>query len=265
ANQKHFFAMTVRSGELYAGLQGNDLYAYWKRFDDRLALVAPNIETRSTGDQESRDSVNRLFTDRVILDVPIVCMGPNGQPVIDMDAMLLGSAGTFFGRSAQGLNQRLAAISNLKAFPQNVEIAFEAPVAGGIFKTFHYSLSLIPERNGYKPRVADERVGYFVTAFRDLGKFRDDEKWTRYINRWRLEKADPSLKLSPPKEPIVFYVEHTTPVRYRRFIRDGALYWNKAFEKIGIVDAIEIRYQDKSTGAHMEKDPEDVRYNFIRW
>src|SRR5690606_25850136 len=70
---------------------------------------------------------------------------------------------------------------------------------------------------------------------------------------------------SPPKEPIVFYVEHTTPVRYRRFIRDGALYWNKAFEKIGIVDAIEIRYQDKSTGAHMEKDPEDVRYNFIRW
>ena len=24
-------------------------------------------------------------------------------------------------------------------------------------------------------------------------------------------------------------------------------------------------YQDKATGAHMDKDPEDVRYNFIRW
>lgn len=265
ANQKHFFAMTIRSGELYAGLQGNDIYAYWKRFDDRMALIAPNIETRSTGDQESKDSVNRLFTDHVILDVPIACIGPNGQPVIDMDAMLLGNATTFFGRSAQGLNQRLASISTLKAFPENVEIAFQAPVGDGTFKIFHYSLSLIPDRNGYKPREADDRVGYFVTSFRDLGKFRDDEKWTRYINRWRLEKADPSLKLSPPKEPIVFYVEHTTPVRYRRFIRDGALYWNKAFEKIGIVDAIEVRFQDKTTGAHMEKDPEDVRYNFIRW
>ena len=61
------------------------------------------------------------------------------------------------------------------------------------------------------------RVGYFTVSWRDLGKFRDDEVWQRYVTRWNLEKADPSLKLSPPKEPIVFYLEHTVPVRYRRF------------------------------------------------
>ncbi len=26
-----------------------------------------------------------------------------------------------------------------------------------------------------------------------------------------------------------------------------------------------IEYQDAESGVHMEKDPEDVRYNFIRW
>ncbi|MBL8990504.1 MAG: zinc-dependent metalloprotease, partial [Phycisphaerae bacterium] len=93
----------------------------------------------------------------------------------------------------------------------------------------------------------------------------EDDKWVRYINRWHLEKADPRLKVSPPKKPIVFYVEHTVPVRYRRYVREGALWWNKAFEKVGITDAVEVYFQDKSTGAHMDKDPEDVRYNFLRW
>ncbi|MEL7237988.1 MAG: zinc-dependent metalloprotease, partial [Planctomycetota bacterium] len=48
--------------------------------------------------------------------------------------------------------------------------------------------------------------------------------------------------------------------------REGAEYWNRAFaEECGILNAIEIRQQDKSSGSHMDKDPEDVRYNFIRW
>ncbi len=87
----------------------------------------------------------------------------------------------------------------------------------------------------------------------------------RYINRWNVQKADPKLKMSPPKKPIVFYVEHTTPVRYRRWVRDGILEWNKAFENVGIVNAIEVYQQDADTGAHMEKDPEDARYNFFLW
>ena len=263
--QRHFFAMTVSSGELFAGLQGNDLYVYWKRYDNRLALIAPELNTRSTGDAESRTSVERIFTDRVLLDVPILTMGPAGGPVIDFNNLPLGSAGTFFGSSARGLNPRLATITRAKAFPENIVVAFEAPTAGGILKSFTYSISLLKGSPSYKPREADPRVGYFTTSYRDLGKFSDDEKWVRYINRWHIEKQDPSRRLSPPKEPIVFYVEHTVPIRYRRFVRQGIDYWNKAFENIGIVDAIEVRYQDAESGAHMEKDPEDVRYNFIRW
>ncbi len=264
--QKHFFAMTVAGGETFAGLQAGDLYVYWKKYGkDRLALVTPQVSVRSSGDQESRDSVEMIFTDRVITDVPIKAKGPSGQPVIDMNDLLVGNARTFFGGAAAGLNQRLVEVKKAKAFPQNIELAFNAPTAGGTLKTFHYSISLIEGTPGFRPREADQRLGYFTTTYRDLGKFDRDEVNKRYINRWHLEKADPKLKMSPPKEPIVYYVEHTVPVRYRRWVREGVEYWNEAYRKIGIDGAIEVRFQDAKTGQHMEKDPEDVRYNFIRW
>lgn len=264
-NQKYFIAVTQAGGAVFAGLQGPERYVYWRRYDNRLALVEPQLNTRSTGEPQSKASVERLFTDRVLLDIPIVTMGPNGQPVIDLDELLINKASDLIGGPAAGLNPRLSKIAKVKAFPQNIEIAIEAPNRSGNLVTFHYSISLIPENTGYKPREADERVGYFTTVYRDLGQYDEQKKWTRYINRWHLEKRDPKLKLSPPKEPIVFYIEHTVPVRYRRWVREGVLYWNDAFRKIGLDNAIEVHYQDAATGAHMEKDPEDVRYNFIRW
>ena len=264
AAQKHYIALTTPSGEVFSGLQSGALYVQWKRYDKRMALIAPQLDERSTGDQESKDSVDTTHADRVLIDVPIVCMGPGGQPVIDLDALLVDKASTFY-RAAAGINSKLATIKKAKAFPENIEIAIEAPVGGGQLKTFHYSISKISENPSYKPREADLRVGFFTTVFKDLGKFKPDEVWNRRINRWHIEKADPSLRLSPPKMPITFYLEHTVPIRYRRYVKDGILAWNKAFEKIGISDAIVVHYQDKSTGAHMEKDPEDVRYNFIRW
>lgn len=265
ARQKHFIALTVASGDRFAGLQAGDMYVYWKLYDKRLALIEPNVEVRSTGDTESKDSVNRIFTDRVILDVPIVTVVPRGGPVIDLDELLVGQADKFFGNRSRPSNPRLASIKTAKAFPENIEVGIEVPMNSGQFQTLHYSISLIPENTGYRPRVADERVGYFTTAYSDLGKFEDGKTRTRYINRWHLEKADKSLKISPPKQPIVFYIDHTTPIRYRRWVREGLLYWNKAFEQVGIANAIEVYYQDKASGAHMEKDPEDVRYNFVRW
>ncbi|MCC7389068.1 MAG: zinc-dependent metalloprotease [Phycisphaerales bacterium] len=263
--QKHFLAMTVAGGDLWAGLQSGDRYFYWKRYDKRVAMIAPNMGTRTTGDQESHASVENIFTDQVILDLPIAAMGPSGQPVIDLDELLVANASTFFGADAAGLNGRLTEVKSAKAFPENIEVSVEGPVRGGALREFHYSVSVIPDNTGYKPREADSRVGFFTTSYLDLGKFNNDDKWVRYINRWKLEKADPKLSMSPPKEPIVFYIEHTVPVRYRRFVREGVLQWNKAFEQVGIANAVEVYYQDKSTGAHMDKDPEDRRYNFIRW
>lgn len=263
--KKFFIAVTPSAGVKFAGLQGNEAYVYLRKYGDRIAFISPEISVRSTGDQSSKDSVNTIFTDEVLIDVPIIATGPSGQPVIDLDSLLVANASKIAGSVASGVNSRLASISKAKSFPKNLEVAFEMPTSGGKLKTIHYSISEVPERGSYKPRTADERVGYFATSFRDLGQYHAEDVWVHYVNRWDLQKRDPKLTLSPPKEPIVFYIEHTVPVRYRRWVRDGVLYWNEAFKNIGIDNAIEVYYQDAATGAHMDKDPEDVRYNFLRW
>jgi hypothetical protein len=263
--RRYYIALTVASGERYAGLQAGSHYVYWRRYEDRLALMKPNIEVRSSGDQPSKDSVERLFTDRVLLEVPIVAETSNGRPAIDLDELLVGKASKFFGDGVAIGNRRLTRLRTAKAFPKNIELGFEVPMRSGRLQTLHYSISRMPRDTGYEPRKADQRVGFFLTGYDDYGIFDEDSTRVRHINRWRIEKAEPSLDLSPPKEPIVFYIEHTTPVRYRRWVRKGVLHWNEAFRRIGISGAIEVRYQDKQSGAHMEKDPEDVRYNFIRW
>lgn len=264
--QKYFIGLTVSSGERFAGLQSGDLYVYWRKFNNRLALIEPNTSTRSTGDIHSKASVKRLFTDKVLLDVPILGKGPSGGYLVDFDALLVSKAPVFFGPQYGNFKfPRLFEIKSAKAFPQNVELAFEFPTMRGQLQTLHYSISVLPKATGYKPRKADQRVGYFTTSYSDLGKYTDKEVRTRFINRWHLEKADPKLKISPPKNPIVFYIEHTVPIRYRRWVEKGILDWNKAFEKIGIHNAIKVHFQDAKTGAFMDLDPEDVRYNFVRW
>jgi len=265
AGKRYFVALTVSSGDRFAGLQSGDWVVEWRRYDDRLALIVPNLAIRASGDAEGKASVKRLFTDQVILDMPILAMGPKNGPVIDADSLLVGNATRFFGGSVQVTNPRVTKIAKAKTFPLNVELAFEIVGRGGILQTIHYSFSEVPSGGSYKPRKADERVGYFTTAYSDLGQYDDEKTRVRYINRWHLEKRDPRLKLSPAKEPIVFYIEHTTPVRYRRWVKEGVEFWNKAFEKVGILDAIVVEVQDAVNGKHMEKDPEDVRYNFVRW
>ncbi|WP_237607164.1 zinc-dependent metalloprotease [Roseimaritima sediminicola] len=266
ASKRYFIALTVSSGDRYAGLQSGDWVVRWRKYNDRLALIAPNLSVRATGDAEAKASVKRLFTDQVLLDVPILANGPSGGPVIDLDALFVGNATQFFGSTVRISNSRLVSIDKAKVFPDNIELAFEIVGRSGRLQTLHYSISEVPSTgNGFKPRPADARVGYFTTSFSDLAKYDDDETRVRYINRWHLEKRDPKLKLSPPKEPIRFYIEHTTPVRYRRWVKQGIEYWNKAFEEVGLIDAIVVEYQDAASGAHMEKDPEDVNYNFVRW
>jgi len=125
---------------------------------------------------------------------------------------------------------------------------------------FRYSVSELPPA-GFRPRLADDRVGHFFTQVQDFSSDTNFESSRRYIHRWRLEKQDPSAALSRPKQPIVFWLENTVPVQYRDAIREGVLLWNKAFERIGFKDAIEVKQQpDKA-----DWDPADVRYSTIRW
>ena len=260
---RHFIAPTVSGGEIFAGLQSDDFYVYWRQYGKKVALIQENLSIKGS-DEESKSSVNRLFTDRVLLNLPILTMQKGHGPVIDLDSLLVANARVFFG-SGVSPQSSLIKIKKAKVFPENIEICFEVPMSNGLLKSLHYSISKIQGTPGYKPRKADQRIGYFTTSYDDYGKYEGDETDVRYINRWNLEKRVATLKLTEPKEPIIFYIEHTTPVRYRRWVRRGILNWNKGFEQIGIENAIEVRQQDMQTKKYMDIDPEDVRYNFVRW
>lgn len=271
---KNFYIVpTIAAGDPEAGVYSvwharvgrETMQLRWKQVGDELVLIEPNLSVRSQGDAESKAATERVYTDRVVLTVPIIAKGPNGGHIIDLDALLLRQSEPFFGSFLRGANVGLAEIKSAKAFPYNIELSFELPGAGGRLVTVHYSIGTPPPSRGFKPRIADRRVGFFYTDFTDRAKNDGESQKIRYANRWNLEKRDPSLKLSPPKEPIVYYIEHTTPVRYRKWVRDGILAWNRAFEQVGILNAIEVRQQDAQTGAYMDIDPEDIRYSFVRW
>ena len=95
-------ATTVGGGNEDAGVMGGSIYAHWKRIGKRLALVQPDYLVRSTGDAQSKASVEDLFTERVVLDVPIATMGPGGGPVVDLKKLLLDGHVKFFGPQHDG-------------------------------------------------------------------------------------------------------------------------------------------------------------------
>lgn len=266
-------ACTVTGGDPEAGVMGPTHYVRWERYDKQLALVAPDLSVRTNGDAEAKASIEQLFTGRVILTTTILAMAPNDRPVIDLGAIVTRDAGRLFGPSIFGpygpdlsaVNAGLIRLTKAKAFPRNVVFEYQSPRPDGQLVRFAASIGELSGTTGFKARAADSRLGYFYDWHRDFAKTATREVTERYITRWSVEKRDPSLKLSPPKQPIVWYVEHTTPVRFRRYVREGILLWNEAFREIGIDGALVVYQQDAVTGEHMDKDPEDARYNFFRW
>ena len=53
------------------------------------------------------------------------------------------------------------------------------------------------------------------------------------INRWHLVKKNPEMIVSDPVEPIVWWLENTTPLEFRDIITRAALSWNGAFRSGG--------------------------------
>jgi len=124
---------------------------------------------------------------------------------------------------------------------------------------FQYSLIAMPV-NDYQPRHADERVGYFTSDLTDLTST-SATPYRDLIHRWHLRKKDPRAAVSDPVEPIVWWIENTTPAELRPVIRAAALQWNRAFLAAGFSNALEVREQpDDATW-----DAGDIRYNVLRW
>jgi hypothetical protein len=129
-----------------------------------------------------------------------------------------------------------------------------------MFLEYHYSLAKLPDEP-MRPRMADSRIGHFLTRHHDFST--DAAKFPRrhFVNRWRLEKKDPEAALSEPVQPIVFWLDRNIPVQYRDTVKAGVLEWNKAFERIGFKEALRVEMQPEDA----DFDTADVRHASIRW
>ncbi len=275
--------ITIARGLAMAGNPlnfGDEWVVMFHRSGDKVQLIRRNIHVKAPLGTPLDKAVKQNYTDSILLALPIVSLNPaaGNSVVIDL-------ADIYFSNFAQlpvgSIDRSRTTWHKVKAYPNNLELEVQATFGGdsmfggygyyqgddgvidgrGVTVVIHYSLVKVPD-SGYKPRAADDRVGHFLNATKDFGSNDPDGNVSRMINRWRLEKADPKAKLSPPKKQIVWYIEDNVPVEYRPAVEDGIREWNKAFEKIGFRDAIAVRWQEPGRD---DFDPEDINYCTFRW
>ncbi|BBD66137.1 hypothetical protein NIES4072_01840 [Nostoc commune NIES-4072] len=283
-NKDYLAIVTLESGVgekgIYSGLPLSDFIFYFQRVKNRLHFVVRNVKFRAESRPEQR-SLARSFSDSVLYSLEIHTIKPDGKNIlISLDELLMQDfpgLTTLLKYSLQAdyhLDTRKSYLGDVNSFAENVEIdsiygfssleganLVTVPDSRALTLKVHYSFSQLRENTGYIPRLADDRVGYFITAFQNLSNNNAHESFVRYINRWHLEPSDPNAPLSPPKKPIVFWIENAVPLEYRDAIREGVLMWNKAFEKAGFQNAIEVQQMPDDA----DWQPADVHYNTIRW
>jgi hypothetical protein len=171
------------------------------------------------------------------------------------------------------LDDKRSSLQELRLFPANIEaevrLTFQSPRNLGLqtvsdYRSIsigvHYSLLELPA-TPMRPRYADQRVGYFISAFKDFSRDTAESFFVRYVNRWRMEKREPGSGLSEPVRPITFYIDQTVPLEWRPFVRAGILEWNRAFEQAGYRGA--IRALDAPEDSVYSAA--DARYSTVRW
>ncbi len=253
----------------------------WEKLDKKILLLWKNTRYVAKKSPQYKRSLKNVVPDSIVHAFKIESEPhPKRKSIlVSLDECFfsdLPNLGAWFSRpkNPYSVDKKRTVWGKILAFPKNIELEvrytvtsskprFELSVPDSRAFTVHvrYSISELPMNNGYKPRLADDRIGYFNTKIYDYDRFELDGTVVRYINRWHLEKKNPRARISEPKEPIVFWLENTIPVEYRKPIRDGVLEWNKAFEKAGFKNAIVVKQMPDDA----KWDPADIRYNTIRW
>ena len=167
----------------------------------------------------------------------------------------------------------LSRIMSIKAFPNNIVATSELTTkvregmsAVNVTVEVSSSLVLLPEKP-MMGRLDDPKVGYFT---KDLLYFSDSQQKTeekKYITRWRLEPKPEDREaylrgeLVEPEKPIVFYIENSTPYRWRKYIKQGIEDWQVAFERAGFKNAIITKELPDSIAANAD----DINYSVVTY
>lgn len=258
------------------------------RMNNVVQVLAVNTMFTAQPGTPAAKAIDNAYSESLLASLPIVSQpDPKTKAVlVDASVMLLGD---FAGvgpqlqavyRQPYALDMRNSQVVNIKGSAQHSRVEVRAHYTTGaalanapssrnpstlpdprsMFVRVEYTFSRLPDQP-MAPRVADARLGHFVTAVQDFSNDYARTPKKKWVNRWRMVPKDPSLTLSPPQQPITFWLDDTIPETYREPIRQGILEWNKAFEKIGFKDAIVVKNIADLTNAEMLDTP----YAMVRW
>ena len=183
------------------------------------------------------------------------------------------------GYKISSLNSKKSFIESIKSYPENIESRHvktynsSSPPSnsstGTISLEINNSMILLP-KVPMKRRYFDQRVGWFARSQVDYGLDVQESKSLKYLDRWRLEVKDEDLEkfkngeLVNPKKQIVYYIDRATPVKWRKYLKQGIEDWQAAFEEAGFKNAI-IAKDPPTKEEDPEWSPEDVRYSVVRY
>jgi Met-zincin/Domain of unknown function (DUF5117) len=289
----YFTSVAKGSGSGSVGLEwaggGEGGVIQFQRVGPRVMVVQKNSRFRAgSGGPGVEKGLDASFPESIIASLPIV-KSAGGKLLVDATPLVVRDAAGFSeaGREGRGgggpqVNERLGGtvwkfdparsaiyLPHTKGFPKNSEVeatvtyeatsggARTAPEARVLTGRLHYSFVEPP--TGYTPRQADPRIGVQAIRFVDYSLPPSSTNVVQWVRRHRLEKKDPNAAMSEPVKPIVYYLDAAVPEPTRTAMKQGFLWWNKAFEAAGFKNALEIR------DATPDMDPMDVRYNMIYW
>ena len=263
------------------GQLGETKILKFERRGKMILLLEPNQSYRAyTSDALERLAVEEAFATSIIWSFPVEASEKdsyliNLTPFLLRDAHGVADQLKQMGEGSYAVDNSRSAviIEGTKNFPQNTEIesmlTFKGNSSGRLLPSVvpdpnaitvrvHHSFVELPD-DGYTPREADVRAGFFGISFFDFATPIDEPIQKRYIARHRLKKKYPNQKISEPVEPIVYYLDPGTPEPVRSALLDGARWWAQAFEAAGFKDAYKVEMLPA------DADPMDIRYNVIQW
>ena len=263
------------------GQLGNSAIVRFDRTGPRVLLVAPNYNFRAiTNNPDERLAVKDAFAESTLWGFEVAAE-EGSRVLVDATNFYLRDVHQVTNtlqRNQQGtyrLDSTRSAfyLPNTKNFPLNTEVETTltftgepagqyvrevVPVPEAITVRERHSFVQLPPA-GFKPRVYDPRAGYYGIDYMDFATPIEEPITKRFISRHRLEKKDPSARVSEAVKPIVYYVDRGAPEPVRSALLEGARWWNQAFEAIGYKDAFRVELMPPDV------DPMDVRYNVIQW
>ncbi|MBW3553936.1 MAG: zinc-dependent metalloprotease [Gemmatimonadetes bacterium] len=280
----HIVDGVVDVGAFRGAFRDNRVFSVDREFD-RVRFVIEPTHLYFDPEQALSRAADANVSPAVVASQEIVARdAETGAVLIKADDLFLGEVfaqvkpssppGPQRGFALGQLSKSKTRYAELRNYPENTAVIVDyvydnpAPTAGGrdgvtsprsVTIRMQHTLIAMPE-NGYVPRVEDPRVGYFTDRQTDMLST-SPTPYRDLVNRWHLVKKDPSAAVSEPVEPIVWWIENTTPEVFRETIRESLLHWNKAFEAAGFRNAIEVRVQPDDA----DWDAGDIRYNVVRW